>query len=335
MATFTCKIEWGAGTGGLVGNSDSSKAMSKAAGKSPTKRSSMTRGKSKNPMDALREQVQTQTQKITQLEYENKSLKERLDGLRKARAATTKVVKAATQFSELKKKEIKLPLLVPAPKEDHNKCEAEIRSLKDKIEDMKDIHMMEVENYKNQIMDKIEGSKEMSADINRLQALCRQLQTKSPHRVPVVIPQPQKPGVDAGMLAELQRRLKESMEATAACASVAQAREEQAARAESERLKAEGHAKKAMLELVASKRKLQLSEEKYNEEVTKMRGNLELMKKAWKKREDDWAAYNEEREAAWKKDAAVWMDSAKSKVAEMQMGADLIAKLTENRLGGD
>ena len=90
-----------------------------------------------------------------------------------------------------------------------------------------------------------------------------------------------------------------------------------------------------MLELVASKRKLQLSEEKYNEEVTKMRGNLELMKKAWKKREDDWAAYNEEREAAWKKDAAVWMDSAKSKVAEMQMGADLIAKLTENRLGGD
>ena len=118
-------------------------------------------------MDALREQVQTQTQKITQLEYENKSLKERLDGLRKARAATTKVVKAATQFSELKKKEIKLPLLVPAPKEDHNKCEAEIRSLKDKIEDMKDIHMMEVENYKNQIMDKIEGSKEMSADINR------------------------------------------------------------------------------------------------------------------------------------------------------------------------
>jgi len=284
----------------------------------------------------MREQVQTQAQKITQLEYENKSLKERLDGLRKARAATTKVVKAATQFSELKKKEIKLPVLVPAPKENHSKCEAEIQKLRDKIEDMKDIHLMEVESYKNQIMDKIEGSKEMSADINRLQALCRQLQTKSPHRVPVVMPQKQQqPTVDAGLLAELQRKLKEATEATAACASIAQAREAQAAQAESERLKAEGHAKKAMLELIGAKRKLQMSEEKYDEEVTKMRGNLELMKKAWKKREDDWAAYNEEREATWKKDAAVWMDQAKSKVAEMQMGADLISKLTESRLGGD
>lgn len=244
-----------------------------------------------------------------------------------------KVVKAATTFSELKKREVKLPVLVPAPKENHSKCEAEIEKLKDKIEDMKELHIIEIDNYKGQIMEKIEGSKEMSADINRLQALCRQLQTKSPHRVPIAIPQ--QPRVDASLLAELERKLKESMEATAACAGIAQAREAQAAQAESERLKAEGHAKKAMLELVGTKRKLQMSQEKYDAEVDKMRGNLELMKKAWKKREDDWAAYNEEREATWKKDAALWMDKAKSKLGDLKVGADLIAKLTDSRYSGD
>jgi hypothetical protein len=54
------------------------------------------------------------------------------------------------------------------------------------MEDMKDVHMMQVESLKGQLTEKITSSKEMSADINRLQALCRQLQTKSsPHKLMV------------------------------------------------------------------------------------------------------------------------------------------------------
>ena len=61
----------------------------------------------------LTEQLATATQKVGQLEYENRSLRERLDGLRKARASTTKVIKASTQFVDLapRKEDVKLPQL--------------------------------------------------------------------------------------------------------------------------------------------------------------------------------------------------------------------------------
>ena len=47
------------------------------------------------------------------------------------------------------------------------------------------------------------------------------------------------------------------------------------------------------------------------------------------------AKYNEEREASWKRDAEVWMAQAKSKVDEMNKGAQLIAKLAGDNYGSN
>ena len=77
-----------------------------------------------------------------------------LRDLRRAAASTTKVLKAPTTFVELKKEEscVKLPpIVLPKPSCDHSKYELEIQRLTDSIEDIKELHLIQIEQLKGQL----------------------------------------------------------------------------------------------------------------------------------------------------------------------------------------
>ena len=49
---------------------------------------------------------------------------------------------------------------------------------------------------------------------------------------------------------------------------------------------------------------------------------------AWDQRETDWKAHIERYKSSWEEGAAEWMELAQAKVAELKLGADVLAKAT-------
>lgn len=154
------------------------------------------------------------------------------------------------------------------------------------------------QSLKGQLEDKTNHLKENSADINRLQALCRELQsnrrprTRSP-RLPPTLP---KQDLDAGQLAALEKALQEAQRDAAACAQIARAREEQAAEATKAQDAATRRAKDRQAELLKTTRALADAENALAATKAQHEKTLGLMKAAWNKREKEWQVHNEVRE---------------------------------------
>lgn len=263
-------------------------------------------------------------------------------------------MKEPTQFVDLQrpKSAVRLPKL-DEPKQSHQKCEAEIAGLRDRIAELKDFHAMHIdvgdgytiksaryrletrgcartwerrgEGYlcpdaglhifrillltpctdgyiarqalKGQLEDKTNQLKENSADINRLQGLCRDLQSRQPRiHSPRVLPSPPQHVIDPGQIIALEKALKKSERDAAACAQIAQAREGQAAQAIKAQDAAIRRAKDRQVELLKATRALADAENALVETEAAHKKTLELMKAAWTKREKDWVIHNEIRE---------------------------------------
>ena len=114
---------------------------------------------------------------VAQLRTENRRLKERIDELRRAQLAPTKVVRASTTFTEQPKrrreKEVKLPTLASKGQANHEKCQMEMSALRLRLQDLTTKHAVQIESYKNQLEDRTDALREMGADVNRLQNLCQ------------------------------------------------------------------------------------------------------------------------------------------------------------------
>eukprot|EP00039_Didymoeca_costata_P022464 m.4594 g.4594 ORF g.4594 m.4594 type:complete len:299 (-) comp3025_c0_seq1:249-1145(-) len=266
----------------------------------------------KTSVDSLVEQLKLANQKISQLEYENNTLKERLNGLRKARAATTKVIKQPTQFIERRNEDdVKLPTITSKASDLHAVCETklsaakqEIAALKTELENTRNSFEIKIDSLRNQLEAKIATAREMNADINRLQNECTELQGKS--------------SVDNNK--ELLAKLKQAEEAARVCAHIAKTREEQIKDLQEELDTGAKKRKEMQSELTEMKSILKECLRDHEKKETKMHETLELMKVAWKKREDDWVAYNKKRDEAWNIEAKQWMDNAKSKLEELKKG---------------
>jgi len=278
------------------------------------------------------QQLKEAKQLVVQLRTENRRLKERIEELRRAHMATTKVVKAPTPFAEQPRrkrdKEVKLPTLSPktakAPA-NHDKCQIEISALRLRIQDLTTKHAIQIDNYKSQLEDRTDALRGMGADVNRLQNLCQQYkkaQGKAPHRLPSV---PAAPAADAGLVRELQARLADALSASAACAHIAQAHEQQAA---GMRQTYESRLSRANTANTALKEQLRAAQDANAASDQRLKHVLKNVQQAWNEREKDFTQHIQQYKSSWEEGAKQWTEMAKEKANELKLGAEILAGAT-------
>jgi len=276
------------------------------------------------------QQLKDAQQLVAQLRTENRRLKERIDELRRAQLAPTKVVRASTTFTEQPKrrreKEVKLPTLASKGQANHEKCQMEMSALRLRLQDLTTKHAVQIESYKNQLEDRTDALREMGADVNRLQNLCqkyKKAQGKAPHRLPSV--PPPAPAADAGLIRELQAQLAEALSASAACAHIAQAREQQAA---GMRQTYESRLGRANTQNTALKEQLRVAHDANDAHDARLKALLKNVQEAWNQREKDFTQHIQQYKASWEEGAKQWTAMAKEKVAELKLGAEILAGAT-------
>eukprot|EP00036_Acanthoecidae_sp_10tr_P008661 CAMPEP_0182923026 /NCGR_PEP_ID=MMETSP0105_2-20130417/5174_1 /TAXON_ID=81532 ORGANISM="Acanthoeca-like sp., Strain 10tr" /NCGR_SAMPLE_ID=MMETSP0105_2 /ASSEMBLY_ACC=CAM_ASM_000205 /LENGTH=340 /DNA_ID=CAMNT_0025060701 /DNA_START=204 /DNA_END=1223 /DNA_ORIENTATION=- len=277
------------------------------------------------------EQIRRLKDQITKLTSENAELKDRLRVMRKAVAPTTKVVKSPTAFTEIKSPRestptVKLPRISPVKREERPgpDLEPELQRLRATIQNMEERYADRVESLNGQLAEKIAKAKESSADINRLQALVRELQEK----LDVVGRGGDKTRGLEATIQYLKEQLIAAQSGASTCAHIAKVNEVEAqearaaADASRSRIRDANRLAKEAVDAAERLRK-QLEEER-----TAYKNHLDKMKTAWTSREAEWQEYNARRNDQWKKDAAEWMRTAHAKLTDLQKGTDLLRDIS-------
>eukprot|EP00040_Diaphanoeca_grandis_P027103 m.153493 g.153493 ORF g.153493 m.153493 type:complete len:340 (-) comp30836_c1_seq2:47-1066(-) len=317
-----------------------------------------------NPPDPKVE-LRSLKEKVHQLESENAELKTRLRDLRIAGAATTKVIKAPTLFSEKKveKAVVKLP---PIASTSHAKCKEELqreihrceREAKEKLDNVKELHLIEIDELQQRLREKIAKLGDNNSDINRLQNLSRKLQDElnakaknenqnamhanPPHSSPDLSPRIRALEAQIADFLQLQTVLQEQLtdaERTAAsCAHIAKVKDEQC-ESYKEQLEAMkrrlNENTKKMFDVTSEAQRdrddYELNLQSLKTKVIDQQSTLQTLKLAWTKREDTWLKYDQERNDKWKAEAETWLKAASGKLGELKAGSDLLRDLTRQR----
>lgn len=250
-------------------------------------------------------------------------------------------------------KQNRLPPIAPVKACDHSKFENEISRLRESIDDLKERHLIEMDQLKGQLNDKISKAMEHSADLNRLQNLCRQLQAENAElkrRSSVATPPARNKVEDLKprvlelesqvadyqqLLKTLQKNLSESERTAASCAHIAKVKDEQLKQSQGDLEKARKRQKETLARLFELNEQLTRERESFEEELrsTKAKSKefqdmLKILKAAWTKRESEWLAYDKERNEKWKAEAQQWLNSANGKLEELRAGSSILKEIT-------